>query len=143
MDYQDRRRKRQMGAHLRARQTTAQAKGTSIPPQPTAVVALTTTFTPPASCLENRLTMMPPPGFMIWANEPVPFANQTVAACYPPGFLQHYTSVSSGDVGSSIAPAMSPFVCPQNYCTMFAEAKNYIACCPSYVSPAPHGVNQG
>jgi len=117
--------------HLMARQTTAQAENTSTISQPTSVIPLTATFTPPSSCFENLLTMMPPPGYMIWANEPVPVANQTVAACYPTEFLRDYKSVSSGDVGSSVVPAMSPFVCPQNYCTMFAEAKNYIACCPS------------
>ena len=139
MEYRNRGRGRMMAEHLRARQTTAQATNTPTKspsktptiPQPTSFVALTTAFNPPSSCFENLLTMMPPPGYMIWANEPVPVANQTVAACYPPEFIQDYKSVSSGDVGSSVVPAMSPFVCPKNYCTMLAEAKNYIACCPS------------
>lgn len=103
--------------------------------QPTAVIALTSTFTPPSTCFENRLTMLPPASF-IWHNEPVPVANNTVAACFPSEFLESYTSVNTTNaggttIGSSVVPAMSPFVCPKNYCTVFAEARNYIACCPS------------
>ncbi|KAF1986844.1 hypothetical protein K402DRAFT_463359 [Aulographum hederae CBS 113979] len=100
-------------------------------PQPTTAIPLTTTFTPPASCIENRLSMMPPPGWMIWANEPVPAPNVTVSDCYPREFLQSYTSVSSSVAGSSVVPAMSPLICPIGWCTMYAGDANYAACCPS------------
>lgn len=116
--------------HLDARATTATAVQPKIA-QPTDVIALTTAFTPPKSCFDNILTMLPPPGFQIWVNEPVPAANNTVAACYPSEYMQSYTSVVASSTASSVVPAMSPFVCPKNYCTMFAEEKNYIACCPS------------
>jgi hypothetical protein len=117
--------------HLDIRATTAKPKFS----QPTDVIALTSTFTPPSSCFDNILTMLPPASF-IWNNEPVPVANNTVAACFPSEFLESYTSVEvtnsvGSTIGSSIVPAMSPFVCPKNYCTMLAGSRNYIACCPS------------
>ncbi|KAF9740341.1 hypothetical protein PMIN06_009626 [Paraphaeosphaeria minitans] len=123
--------RRMASPHLDKRATTAKTEYS----QPTNVIALTSTFTPPSSCFENLLTMLPPSSF-IWNNEPIPAANMTVAACYPSEFLESYTSVVTTNSGgtrisSSIVPAMSPFVCPKNYCTMFAEARNYIACCPS------------
>ncbi|KAF2202680.1 hypothetical protein GQ43DRAFT_303356 [Delitschia confertaspora ATCC 74209] len=99
--------------------------------QPTTRILLGTTFTPEPSCAENLLSQMPPPGYLIWANEPVPAANQTHSGCYPPEFLRQYTSVSSGDVGSSIVPAMQSLVCPVNWCTMIAGDNNYGVCCPS------------
>ncbi|KAF2268667.1 hypothetical protein CC78DRAFT_565168 [Lojkania enalia] len=108
--------------------TTVSAPSTS---QPTTVVPLTTTFTPPASCLENRLSQLPPPGFLIWANEPVPAQNMTRHDCYPSEFLRDYRSVTSGDIGSSVVPPMSPLVCPSHYCTLYAGSNNYVACCPS------------
>ncbi|KAF2473736.1 uncharacterized protein BDR25DRAFT_197584, partial [Lindgomyces ingoldianus] len=67
----------------------------------------------------------------IWANEPIPAVNHTSSACYPSEFLKAYQSVPSGIVGSSVVPAMSPLVCPSNFCTMFAGDDNYVACCPS------------
>ncbi|KAF1978352.1 hypothetical protein BU23DRAFT_524916 [Bimuria novae-zelandiae CBS 107.79] len=126
-----RRVRRTAAPNLDIRATTTKPKFT----QPTNVIALTKTFSPPTSCFENILSMLPPASF-IWNNEPVPVANNTVAACYPSEFLESYTSVEvtnsvGSTIGSSIVPAMSPFVCPDNYCTMFAEARNYIACCPS------------
>ncbi|KAF1993268.1 hypothetical protein P154DRAFT_82220 [Amniculicola lignicola CBS 123094] len=99
--------------------------------QPAITIPLTTTFTPPASCAQNLLTMLPPPGYFIWANEPVPVANQTSTACYPSEFLRAYQTVQSGSFGSSVVPAMGPLVCPSNYCSMFAGNFNYVACCPS------------
>lgn len=122
------------GTSSAAAKTTKQA---SLPTfaQPKEVIALTTTFTPRASCTENLLTILPSPGYQIWANEPVPFENQTSSACYPPAFLESYTSLNityeTTFKPSSIVPAMSPFVCPQNYCTQHAGAQNYLACCPS------------
>ncbi|KAF2108097.1 hypothetical protein BDV96DRAFT_653303 [Lophiotrema nucula] len=94
-----------------------------------AVVPLTTTFAPPASCLENHLTYSSP-DFLIWVNEPVPATNQTSSACYPSEFLQHYTSVPSSSKGSSIVAAMSPLVCPSHHCTANVGASNYAVCCP-------------
>ncbi|EUC39782.1 hypothetical protein COCMIDRAFT_64563, partial [Bipolaris oryzae ATCC 44560] len=65
----------------------------------------------------------------IWANEPVPFENTTFSDCYPSEFLQSYTSVTSGTLGSSMVPIMSPLVCPQDYCVEFVRGE-YMACCP-------------
>ena len=113
-----------------AAETVASASTSSLPIQPTVTIALSTTFTPPASCTLNRLTIEPPPVYLIWANEPVPFPNTTFSDCYPSEFLQSYTSVASGTLGSSVVPVMSPLVCPQNYCVEFVRDK-YMACCPS------------
>lgn len=99
--------------------------------QPTAVIPLTTTFVPPATCTVGLLTMLPPPYYLIWANEPFPVANETHKGCYPPEFMASYKSVPSGTVGSSIVPAMSPIVCPKSYCPVLGGNNNYLACCPS------------
>lgn len=124
--------KRRMAFEIEARATSsATASATISLAQPTTVIPLTTTFTPVSSCYENRLTMLPPPNWPIFANEPVPAANVTFSDCYPPEFLISYTSVSSGRLGSSIVPAMSPLVCPDNFCTMYQDDGNYAACCPS------------
>ncbi|KAF2127213.1 hypothetical protein P153DRAFT_358831 [Dothidotthia symphoricarpi CBS 119687] len=129
------------GARIRAPQDsatpTAQASSTPTAAQPTITLALSTTFTPPAQCTANRITILPPPGYFMWANEPVPYPNTTVSDCYPSEFLRSYTSMSAGATGSSIVPVMSPLVCPQNFCTMFAADNNYIACCPSDYKFAP------
>ncbi|KAH9881555.1 hypothetical protein IAQ61_000281 [Plenodomus lingam] len=115
---------------LQARQTMATSTSSSVV-QPTITLALSTTFTPAASCSSNKLTLLPPPGFFIWANEPVPHGNTTVTNCYPPEFLESYTSTTSKEFGSSIVPVMSPLVCPANFCTVRGTNDNYIACCPS------------
>jgi hypothetical protein len=103
--------------------------------QPTTTLALSTTFTPPASCaLPSQINILPPPGYLIWWNEPVPYTAMTVSDCYPSEFLRSYTSIaptSTHALGSSIVPAMSPLVCPENFCTQYVGKNNYIACCPS------------
>jgi hypothetical protein len=122
--------------HLLARQTPiwpANNFGQGYPLQPTTTLALSTTFTPPASCL-SQINILPPPGSLIWWNEPVPFPGRTIGDCYPTEFLRSYTSIppsTVGALGSSIVPAMSPLVCPQNYCTQYVGDDDYIACCPS------------
>lgn len=103
--------------------------------QPTAAIALSTTFTPPASCaLPSQINILPSPGFLIWWNEPVPYSSVTVSDCYPSEFLRSYTSIaptSARALGSSIVPAMSPLVCPENFCTQYVGDNNYVACCPT------------
>ncbi|KAF2644804.1 hypothetical protein P280DRAFT_546225 [Massarina eburnea CBS 473.64] len=130
--------RRRLTERLGARATTTSAGSSSSSktfPTPTVKIALTSAFSGPSTCDQNLLTMLPPPTYQIWANEPVPVENNTVAACYPTEFLQSYTSVmitvESSPVPSSIVPAMSPFACPKNYCTALASARNYIVCCPS------------
>lgn len=49
------------------RQTVASSASVSVV-QPTITLALSSTFTPAASCTANKLTMLPPPGYYIWAN---------------------------------------------------------------------------
>ncbi|KAF3006671.1 hypothetical protein E8E13_008539 [Curvularia kusanoi] len=109
--------------------------GQGTPSQPTTTLALSTTFTPPSSCaLPSQIDILPSPGYLIWWNEPVPFPGRTVSDCYPTEFLKSYTSIApttTGALGSSIVPAMSPLVCPQNFCTQYVGDNNYIACCPS------------
>ncbi|OAL48536.1 hypothetical protein IQ07DRAFT_645326 [Pyrenochaeta sp. DS3sAY3a] len=118
-------------ARLQARQTAGSELPTVTYQQPSTTLALSTTFTPAASCYSNKLTMLPPPYYYIWANEPVPFAGTTVTNCYPPEFLASYTSVESNTFGSSIVPVMSPLACPANFCTKQVGDDNYIVCCPS------------
>lgn len=133
--------------HLFARQTPAWpannfGQGGTL--QPTTTLALSTTFTPPASCaLPSQINILPSPGYLIWWNEPVPFPSRTVSDCYPTEFLKSYTSIAPttlGALGSSIVPAMSPLVCPQNFCTQYVGDNNYIACCPSGYKFATTGV---
>ncbi|KAF1953598.1 hypothetical protein CC80DRAFT_537461 [Byssothecium circinans] len=138
MGIQDRIQKRKITERLQARQTTASPASPAASktyPIPTAKVALTSTFTGSSTCAQNLLTMLPPPTYQIWANEPVPVENNTVAGCYPSEYLSSYTAVmvtvGTSPVPSSIVPAMSPFACPKDYCTAVASARNYIVCCPT------------
>lgn len=128
--------------YLHARQTP-QPLATTIA-QPTTTLALSTTFTPPASCaLPSQIDILPPPGYLLWWNEPVPYTSMTISDCYPSEYLRSYTSVaptSARALGSSIVPAMSPLVCPENFCTQYVGDDNYIACCPSGYKFATTGV---
>ncbi|KAK1963271.1 hypothetical protein LY78DRAFT_705268 [Colletotrichum sublineola] len=66
----------------------------------------------------------------IWINEPVPLPNQTISSCYPTEWLGGYESAMSQS--SSIAPYMSPLVCPDGWNTETSTWTNgYIACCAS------------
>lgn len=56
------------------------------------VKPLTDTFTPPASCGEMHLTQLSSPGYQIWLNEPQPVTQSQFGDCYPPGFIDGYTS---------------------------------------------------
>ncbi|KAI1359112.1 hypothetical protein F5Y08DRAFT_349960 [Xylaria arbuscula] len=87
-------------------------------------VPLTTTFIPPESCNQDHLTML------IWLNEPVPVPGTTFSACYPPEFLQYYTTyhINPTTVGSWV-PLMSPLVCPFGW-QVVSKKGDYQACCP-------------
>jgi hypothetical protein len=89
--------------------------------------ALTTTFTPPASCSSSRLTQLAPPGYQIWLHEPMPADDTLFDDCYPPEFASAYTSVANAS--SSVAPLMSPLVCPVGWHTAQTWDGGYIACC--------------
>ncbi|CAI6340521.1 unnamed protein product [Periconia digitata] len=115
----------------RQAQTTPASQAQSSFPVPTNRVDLSSAFEGPSTCSQNLLTMLPPPSYQIWINEPVPAANQTIAACYPTEFLTSYTAVMVSEKPSSIVPAMTNFACPKNYCTALASARNYVVCCPS------------
>ncbi|KAI1770427.1 hypothetical protein F4818DRAFT_455676 [Hypoxylon cercidicola] len=121
------------------------------------VKPLTDTFTPPASCGEMHLTQLSSPGYQIWLNEPQPVTQSHFGDCYPPGYIDGYTSVcdiSNSTVSlhvpqglccsmiiaggpavinasSSIAPMFSPLVCPESWTTARTWANGYIACCAS------------
>ncbi|KAK2732998.1 CFEM domain protein [Colletotrichum kahawae] len=91
-------------------------------------IALTTTFTPPAHCTENHLTMLVGALEKIWINEPVPLPNSTITSCYPTEWVNGYSSVVSKS--SSMAPVMSPLVCPSGWNTVSSTwSSGYIACC--------------
>lgn len=109
---------------------TAEVAAVTAAPVPT--VALTTTFTPPAECGEKHLTMLVGALEKIWINEPAPLPNTTISSCYPTQWVDGYTSVMSAS--SSIAPFMSPLVCPSGWNTESSTwSSGYIACCASYV----------
>lgn len=98
------------------------------------VAALTTTFTPPAKCNGDSFTMLPAPSYQIWRHEPLPIPGPIIGDCYPPEFINGYTSVLG--LYSSIAPLLSPLVCPLGWTTQTADSwsNGYIACCDSYVT---------
>lgn len=98
------------------------------------VAALTTTFTPPATCNDNLLTMLTSRSFQIWVNEPLPLPGSVLGDCYPSEWINGYTSVVSSS--SSVAPLMSPLVCPSGWKTQSDDTwtSGYMACCASYVA---------
>lgn len=93
-------------------------------------VPLTTAFTPPASCNQDRLTLLSSPGYFIWLNEPVPVPGTTISDCYPPEFMKYYTTyqVNPTTLGS-LVPLMSPLVCPFGW-QVVSKRGDYQACCP-------------
>ncbi|KAI1134201.1 hypothetical protein F5Y05DRAFT_399652 [Hypoxylon sp. FL0543] len=93
------------------------------------VKALTTTFSPPASCGQMHLTQLASPGYQIWLNEPEPVPGSKFGDCYPSDFIAGYTSVHNAS--SSIAPMFSPLVCPEGWETAKTWTNGYIACCAS------------
>ncbi|KAI0013851.1 hypothetical protein F4779DRAFT_561595 [Xylariaceae sp. FL0662B] len=93
------------------------------------VAALTTAFTPPGSCNKMDLTQLSSPGYQIWLNEPQPVPESKFGDCYPPGFIDEYTSITNAS--SSIAPMFSPLVCPEGWTTAMNRPNGYIACCIS------------
>ncbi|KFA60375.1 hypothetical protein S40285_08849 [Stachybotrys chlorohalonatus IBT 40285] len=93
------------------------------------VQALTTTFTPPATCTEGRLTQLASPGYQIWANEPQPVTGTLITDCFPSEFMDGYTSRPG--LSSSIAPMLSPMICPLGWATVKEWENGYIACCES------------
>ncbi|CAH0056040.1 unnamed protein product [Clonostachys solani] len=100
-----------------------------------AIEALTTAFVPPPTCTENRLTMLASPGYEIWNNEPAPISGSKVTDCYPSQFIKRYTS--SFNQSSSMAPLMSPLVCPEGWVTARQWDNAYIVCCASGYQLAP------
>lgn len=98
------------------------------------VAALTTTFTAPATCNDDLLTMLTAKSYQIWINEPLPLPGLKVDDCYPSQWADGYTSLVGSS--SSIAPMMSPLVCPSGWTTQSDSAwtSGYMACCASYVS---------
>ncbi|KAI1818560.1 hypothetical protein GGS20DRAFT_527618 [Poronia punctata] len=94
-------------------------------------VPLTTTFVPPDSCNGGHLTMVAPPAYFIWLNEPVPVPGTTVSDCYPSEFLEYYTTYHSNPTTTgSRVPMMSPLVCPLGW-QVVTKTGDYQACCPS------------
>lgn len=91
---------------------------------------LTTSFTPPPSCTQGHITMLMSAAYQIWLNEPRPVPNTTISDCYPPQFMTSFLA----SVSSTILPAFSPLVCPDNYFTIYNQTITsrplYVACCP-------------
>lgn len=93
------------------------------------VAALTTTFTAPAQCTAGSMTMLGAVADQIWLNEPEPVPGTSVTECYPPAFIDSYSSVNGS--ASSIAPLVSPLVCPEDWVTASTYSSGYVACCAS------------
>ncbi|KAK8074562.1 Cfem domain protein [Apiospora hydei] len=89
--------------------------------------ALTTTFTPPPKCQESHLSMMSPPSYQIWMNEPMPVPGPANGDCYPSEFIQGYTSIANSS--SSIAPFFKPLICPVGWSVAQEWENGYIVCC--------------
>lgn len=100
--------------------------------------ALSTTFTPPASCAEQRLTLGEANRFQLWLNDPQPVEGPKSSDCYPSQWIEQFTSSPGWDM--SVAPMMSPLACPSAWTTVattYINLPGYIACCPKYVSASP------
>lgn len=71
--------------------------------------------------------------FRIWLNEPLPVPGSTFSSCYPSAWIADYSSVEGQS--SSIAPLVSPMVCPSGWDTASSVSQGtlsgYLACCPS------------
>ncbi|QDS73421.1 hypothetical protein FKW77_008412 [Venturia effusa] len=106
------------------------------PPTPTNF-ALSTTFTPPATCTENHFTMLERLDYRIYKNYPDP-ASETFTDCYPTQFLTSYFSQMT--VPTPL-PAFAPVVCPVGYETATALDNGYRAFCPSGFSLAAPSVS--
>ena len=97
------------------------------------VFAVSTTFTPPATCTQSHLTLMEYYQYQIWLNYPDPVPGTTSTACYPSQFMSSYFSAQKL---TTPLPAPTPLVCPVGYGTILSttvSSSEYIACCPSYV----------
>lgn len=95
------------------------------------VEALTTTFTPPATCASELLTLLTAKSYQIWINEPAPVPGTLLTDCYPSEWIDGYTSLLSSS--SSVVAVMSPLVCPSGWTTQSDStwSSGYIACCAS------------
>lgn len=94
--------------------------------------ALSTTFTPPATCTENHFTMLERLDYRIYKNYPDP-AGTTLTDCYPTQYLSSY--FSQMEVKTAL-PAIAPIVCPVGYETATSLDNGYRAFCPSGFSLA-------
>jgi hypothetical protein len=96
--------------------------------------AISTTFTPPATCTQTHLTLMEYYAYQIWLNYPVPVPGITSTDCYP---SQYMSSYFSAQYVTTPLPAPTPLVCPVGYGTILSttvSSSEYVACCPSYVA---------
>lgn len=94
--------------------------------------ALSSTFTPPATCTENHFTMLERLDYRIYKNYPDP-AGTTLTDCYPTQFLSSYFSQMAV---KTPLPAIAPVVCPVGYETATSMDNGYLAFCPSGFSLA-------
>jgi hypothetical protein len=96
-------------------------------PTSSSAFAISTTFTPPATCTEQHLTMMERLAYEIWMNYPDPVDGTTITDCYPSPWMSSYLEQ---ETATTPLPAISPIVCPVGYGQVLST-NGYIACCPS------------
>lgn len=104
---------------------------------------LTTTFTPPASCLGPKFTLSPHGPDTVeesWQSDYILELTRGLRAeCYPPYFALFSDEVSVNGSGFTKTPIdfYSPGICPQSYAAASQEvdstSQTTTTCCPEYV----------
>ena len=95
--------------------------------------ALTTTFTPAASCAPGSFDQLLYRGQYIYLNYPNPVLDITTTGCYPSEFLQSYAVQNTI---STLLPPFAPLICPDGWTSAIIDyapeiPTGYVACCPS------------
>ena len=97
--------------------------------------AITTTFTPPATCTYSQYTMMAASQYYVYINypDPVGTSTSTQTECYPTEFASSYFSQKAQ---ITPLPAIEPLICPKGYQSISSQVfpNGYLACCPNGMS---------
>jgi hypothetical protein len=105
--------------------TQSNSASSADPEFPNSIFAISTTFTPPATCTDHHLTLIESLEYEIWFNYPDPVPNTWITDCYPSQYVSSYLAAAALPTPP---PANSPFVCPVGYETILSTRGGYIAC---------------